>query len=250
MITPMRSSVGAMHRDQERHMSPARNRVTPMGDITAIPLRGAWTGNRGILHSGHEIVRFHASDLWITCALEFRGRRQEQWQPGHYTFLYFHDEAVSFAAGHRPCAECRHADYVLFKEFWRVTNRGSGGRQPGGSVVIGAEQMDNQLQQERMNADGTKRLFQTRCDDLPDGVFVSLATGPDAYLVWREKIFHWTPAGYDTCRPIPRRADVQVLTPRSTVRVIAAGYEPVVHPTVATARHHATSRTILSDDLE
>jgi hypothetical protein len=44
-------------------MSPARNRVTPMGDIEAIPLRGAWTGNRGILHSGHEIVRFHASDL-------------------------------------------------------------------------------------------------------------------------------------------------------------------------------------------
>ena len=53
---------------------PSRNRVTPMGDIVAIPLRGAWTGNRGILHSGREIVRFHASDLWITCALEFRGR--------------------------------------------------------------------------------------------------------------------------------------------------------------------------------
>lgn len=45
---------------------PARNRVTPMGEIAAIPLRGAWTGNRGILHSGREIVRFHASDLWIT----------------------------------------------------------------------------------------------------------------------------------------------------------------------------------------
>ena len=55
-------------------MTPARNRVTPTGDIEAIPLRCAWTGNRGIIHSGHEIVRFHASDLWITCALEFRGR--------------------------------------------------------------------------------------------------------------------------------------------------------------------------------
>ena len=80
----------------------ARNRVTPMGEIEAFPLRGAWTGNRGILHRGHEIVRFHASDLWITCALEFRGRWHQQWQPHHYTFLYFHDEAVSFAAGHRP----------------------------------------------------------------------------------------------------------------------------------------------------
>jgi hypothetical protein len=45
-----------------------------MGDIEAIALRGAWTGNRGILHCGREIVRFHASDLWITCAPKFRGR--------------------------------------------------------------------------------------------------------------------------------------------------------------------------------
>jgi hypothetical protein len=96
----------------------ARNRVTPTGDIEAIPLRGAWTGNRGILHSGHEIVRFHASDLWITCALEFRGRWHEQWQPRHYTFLYFHDEAVSFAAGHRPCAECRRDSYDSYREAW------------------------------------------------------------------------------------------------------------------------------------
>src|SRR5205823_4399106 len=68
--------------------APARNRVTPMGDIVATPVRGAWTGNRGILHSGREIVRFHASDLWITCALEFRGRWSEQWQPHHFTWLY------------------------------------------------------------------------------------------------------------------------------------------------------------------
>jgi hypothetical protein len=97
---------------------PARNRVTPTGDIEAIPLRGAWTGNRGILHSGHEIVRFHASDLWITCALEFRGRWHEQWQPHHFTFLYFHDEAVSFAAGHRPCAECRRESYNAYRAAW------------------------------------------------------------------------------------------------------------------------------------
>jgi len=42
---------------------PYRNRVTPLGDIVAIPLRGAWTGNRGVLHSGHDIVRFHGGDL-------------------------------------------------------------------------------------------------------------------------------------------------------------------------------------------
>ena len=97
---------------------PERNRVTPFGDIIATPARGAWTGNRGQLHRGHEIVRFHASDLWITCALEFRGRWHEQWQPGRYTYLYFFDEAVSLAAGHRPCAECRRESYNAYRAAW------------------------------------------------------------------------------------------------------------------------------------
>ena len=97
---------------------PERNRVTPMGDIVAIPLRGAWTGNRGIIHAGHQIVRFHASDLWITCALQFRGRWREQWLPRRWTHLYFHDEAVSFAAGHRPCAECRRGSYRAYQAAW------------------------------------------------------------------------------------------------------------------------------------
>ncbi|HEX6653581.1 MAG TPA: hypothetical protein VF072_12620 [Thermoleophilaceae bacterium] len=48
-------------------------------------------GNRGILHRGRELVRFHASDLWITCALEFRGGSHEQWRPHHFTWLYFLD---------------------------------------------------------------------------------------------------------------------------------------------------------------
>ncbi len=106
-----------------------QNRVTPLGEIVAVPLRGAWTGNRGILHDsdsdsdgqnqgGHRIVRSHASDLWITCALEFRGRWREQWLPHRYTHLFFHDEAVSFAAGHRPCAECRRDDYRAYQQAW------------------------------------------------------------------------------------------------------------------------------------
>ena len=68
--------------------------------------------------AGRELVRFHASDLWITCALEFRGRWHEQWRPHHFTWLYFHDEAVSFAAGHRPCAECRRDAYNAYRSAW------------------------------------------------------------------------------------------------------------------------------------
>src|SRR3954467_12808309 len=51
-------------------------------DVTSkrIPLRGARTGNRDP-SLRHEIVRFHASDLWITCALEFRGRWLQRTSP-------------------------------------------------------------------------------------------------------------------------------------------------------------------------
>jgi hypothetical protein len=100
---------------------PDQNRVTPLGDVVAIQLRGAWTGNRGRIHSGKDIVRSHAGDLWIICALQFRGRWNRQWQPHHYTFLYFHDEAVAFAAGHRPCAECRRDSYNAYRTAWATS---------------------------------------------------------------------------------------------------------------------------------
>ncbi|MET0965067.1 MAG: hypothetical protein ABWZ02_01645, partial [Nakamurella sp.] len=86
---------------------PRRNRVTPLGDSAAIPLRGAWLGNRGNLHRGHEIVRYTRNRAWITCALHYKNWSIPQWAPGHYTVLFFYDEAVSLAAGHRPCALCR-----------------------------------------------------------------------------------------------------------------------------------------------
>src|ERR1700743_2184315 len=128
-----------------------------MGEIVAIPLRGAWTGNRGILHrEGHQIERSPASDLWITCALEFRGRWREQWLPHRYTHLFFHDEAVSFAAGHRPCAECRRGDYRAYQQTWAtaadpqvITARSSAGHSDPASasagVIPSAKQMNAQL---------------------------------------------------------------------------------------------------------
>ena len=100
-----------------------RNRVLPTGEIVAVPLRGAWTGNRGgVLHRGHEIVRAYAGRGWITCALSFRGMRMAQWQPGHYTPLFFHDEAVALAAGHRPCAFCRRPDFRAFQTAFAAGN--------------------------------------------------------------------------------------------------------------------------------
>ncbi|HEY4456794.1 MAG TPA: hypothetical protein VGN81_20955 [Pseudonocardiaceae bacterium] len=207
-------------------MSPARNRVTPMGDILAIPLRCAWTGNRGILHRGRDIVRFHASDLWITCALRFRDRRQEQWRPHHYTFLYFHDEAVSFAAGHRPCAECRRADYTAYRNAWSEAI---------GVDTPSAKQMNQQLHSERI-VRGThrRRLHRIPWNQLPDGTFVQ--TDDAQAVIVGDRLTEWTRVGYGAHRARPTAGTATVITPPSTVAVLWAGYPVQLDATLETAR--------------
>jgi hypothetical protein len=193
---------------------PARNRVTPTGDIEAIPLRCAWTGNRGILHSGREIVRFHASDLWITCALEFGGRWHEQWRPHHYTFLYFYDEAVSFAAGHRPCAECRRDSYNAYRAAWAE----------GFEVELpSAKQINQQLHGERI-VRGThrRRIHPLPWADLPDGAFVRL--DPSPAVVIGDQLTEWTRTGYRGRRARPTHGTAQVITPPATVAALRFGY--------------------------
>jgi hypothetical protein len=195
-------------------MAPARNRVTPTGDIEAIAIRGAWTGNRGILHRGKDIVRFHAGDLWITCALAFRGRWQKQWQPHHYTFLFFHDEAVSFAAGHRPCAECRRDSYNAYRAGWTAGL---------GVAVPSAKEMNRRLHRERIVPGGhRRRIHQMPWADLPDGTFVMLDQTPA--LVVDGQLTEWTREGYGARRSRPRVGVASVITPPSTAAVLGAGY--------------------------
>jgi hypothetical protein len=197
-----------------------------MGDILAIPLRCAWTGNRGILHRGRDIVRFHASDLWITCALRFRDRRQEQWRPHHYTFLYFHDEAVSFAAGHRPCAECRRADYTAYRNAWSEAI---------GVDTPSAKQMNQQLHSERI-VRGThrRRLHRIPWNQLPDGTFVQ--TDDAQAVIVGDRLTEWTRVGYGAHRARPTAGTATVITPPSTVAVLWAGYPVQLDATLETAR--------------
>jgi hypothetical protein len=195
--------------------TPERNRVTPMGDIVAIPLRGAWTGNRGILHRGRQIVRFHASDLWITCALEFRERyHADQWLPHHYTFLYFHDEAVSLAAGHRPCGECRRSDYNAYRAGWAESL---------GVAPPPAREMNRQLHGERI-VGGThrRRTHAMPWAGLPDGTFVRI--GEAAAVLVGDQLADWTHGGYGARRARPAEGAAEVITPPSTVAVLRAGY--------------------------
>ncbi len=190
-----------------------RNRVTPFGDIVAIPLRAAYTGNRGRLHRGHEIVRFHAHDSWVTCALRFKDRWSEQWVPDRFTWLYFQDEAVALAAGHRPCGECRHADYQRYKAAW------------GAALDVEpptAREMNRRLHAERL-VRGThrRRLHTEDAEALPDGAFVAIDSRP--FLVHGDELVEWTTAGYGDRRARPS-GSVTVITPPTAVGVLRAGY--------------------------
>src|SRR5579863_2821842 len=126
---------------------PRQNRVTPLGELIATPERGLVYGNRGCLHDADgRIRRPFQVRRWIACTLEFRGRRRSPlMMPGRYTELFFLDEATALAAGHRPCAECRRADYNRFRDYW--------------AQVVGgptdADSMDLRLHGERL--DGRKK---------------------------------------------------------------------------------------------
>src|ERR1700693_4875242 len=107
---------------------PKRNRVTPFGEIIATPERGTFMGNRGVLHDDKgRLQRGWQVKRWIVCVLEFRDRRRTVMTPGRYTELFFLDEATALAAGHRPCAECRHERFIAFCKGWKIAYPKAGG---------------------------------------------------------------------------------------------------------------------------
>ena len=122
---------------------PHRNRVTPYGEIVAIPERGTLMGNRGVLHADDGA---HRRDWqvrrWIACRLEFKGRHREIRQPRRWTELFFLDEATALAAGHRPCAECRREDYRRWQAAWPHADTGADAM----DLVLHADRLDGRGQ--------------------------------------------------------------------------------------------------------
>ncbi len=206
---------------------PRQNRVTPFGEIVATPERGTFLGNRGVLHdAAGRIRRAWQVKRWLVCVLEFRGRKRAIMTPGSYTELFFLDEATALAAGHRPCAECRHARFLDYCTAWRLTHPEDNGPQQRPT----ADEIDSRLHAERVNRDRSKQTFTAALEELPDGVFVTLgASGGQAYLMWGDGLFPWSPGGYGERRPRPPGVSAVVLTPPSTVAAIRAGYIPEVH---------------------
>jgi hypothetical protein len=203
---------------------PKQNRVTPTGEIIATPYRGTVMGNRGRLHDeGEKILRPFAVKRWIICKLEFNGRHRRVMAPNQYTELFFLDETVALAAGHRPCAECNRAKYNEFRELWAKANP------QGGQSLPTADELDNILHRERLAPDRRKMVYRAKLAGLPDGVFVRFPGESTPYLVEGNELRAWTPAGYEKALPYPAEATVEVLTPASTVRTLAAGYRPGIY---------------------
>jgi hypothetical protein len=201
-----------------------QNRVTPLSELIATPARGLVYGNRGCLHddTGRIRRRFNGR-RWISCQLQFKDwRRGPLLQPGKFTELFFLDEATAFAAGHRPCALCRRADYNRFVERWQALHPGQGG----------ADAIDAQLHDERVDSPTRgQRHHDASLDDLPDGAFVLHDGTP--HLILGDNLLAWSPAGYPVRVRRPAAQTARVITPPSLVEVLRTDWQslvPLVHP--------------------
>lgn len=182
-------------------------------------------GNRGVLHDDcRRIVRATQVKRWIACRLEFRGRRRTIMKPRSYTELFFLDEATAFAAGHRPCAECRNPDYKRFRRLWEQCF----------GAAAGVDAIDAALHRERWNG-RAKRTSRAEIATLPDGTYVTM--GARAALVWGDRLAAWSDRGYAERFTRPAQGEVEVLTPPSIVAVFRAGYRPEVHPSLSASMY-------------
>ncbi len=198
-----------------------QNRVLPTGEILAHPAHGTLMGNRGILHDDTQrlgTVRW-THQAWVTCLLTFKGRQRALMSPRRYTELFFLDEAVAMAAGHRPCGECRRNDYARFRRYWDQAH--------GPCDDIKA--IDRQMHQCRVTRARAQIRPHTSPTDLPDGAFILWQDM--LCLVWQGMALTYTPQGYTHSHPMPTVQEVTLLTPSCTIAVLAAGYRPTLHPT-------------------
>ena len=202
--------------------------MDPWGDLHALTSRGLLTGNRGCVVDDRErVVRHHGSSLWITCRTEFRDRRQPLARPRRWTPLFFLDDAVALAAGHRPCATCRQSDYLAYRDAvtWAT----------GAPAPLRARHLNERLGAERLRRGrGLGRapdriLWSASWAEVPDGTVVVDAEG-GAQLVVGDGLLAFSFDGWGAATPRPSGGAATVLTPPTSVAALAHGYRPLLHP--------------------
>lgn len=214
---------------------PLQNRVDPFGAIHAVPERGLFTGNRGIIHDPETktlLKKRWALPAWIICVFDYQGRRREPMGRNRqvdgtgggkagWTELFFLDEPTALAAGHRPCFFCQRARAT---EFLGCFGRAFGIAEPR------APQLDARLHKERF-ASARKPLPPIRPQALPDGAMI--AVDGAAFAIRGGALLRWSFAGYD--RPASMSAatkggaSVALITPPTAVAALTAGFTPVWH---------------------
>ena len=209
---------------------PRQNRVTPFSTLIATPARGTLMGNRGCLHDSQGTLRrAYQGKRWIICLLAFKNRRRSVMTPGHYTELFFLDEATALAAGHRPCAECQRERFNLFRSVWAAANPQHTATPTPPVAVI-----DTVLHQERLYKEEQPVIPLSQIDQLPDGSFVAPLSDSHAYLVLHGKLLHWSSLGYAKLSEPITAAEVRLLTPPSIVRALRKGYVVGIHSSAVT----------------
>ena len=209
-----------------RRAAPLQNRVTPFGEIVSDPGRGLLMGNRGCLHGPDRRLGTSRwrSRAWICCTLDWRGVTRDPMPPGRWTALFFLDEATALAAGHRPCAYCRRADFNAFAEAWQ--------RAHASITPPRAGEIDARLHAERLLPRTRRQLTRpASLGRLPDGAMVRHLGAPG--LVIGAQILPWSFAGYGRAIAVPPATSLELLTPPATVSTLAAGYRPLLHPSSA-----------------
>ena len=202
---------------------PLQNRVTPMGNIVAVPERGCFTGNRGIIHDPQTrtlLKRRWASRAWLICTLHWRGVRRSVMGTRSWTELFFLDEATALAAGHRPCFFCRRMAARVFQRNFPAH---------GGAALPKADDIDTTLHAERL--DGRRKrlhVLTSPAAGLPDGAMILQDGVPHLVLVGLAR--PWSLLGYGAAA-VPLDS-AQLITPPSTVAVLRAGYPPQMDASV------------------
>lgn len=218
----MNGQLCASLQDPGRHRArPLQNRVTPFGEIVSIAQRGLFTGNRGILHDPATLTlrRRWAGKAWLVCTCDYKGRRRNVMGRRSWTELFFLDEAVALAAGHRPCFTCRREAAERFRAAWTAAR---GGPRPSAKTI------DAVLHIERLESGG-KRAHPLPCavGALPDGTMV--AAGKIAFTICGGRAWRWCAGGYE---PGALAAPDMLLTPPSTLGALRMGYRPALHPAI------------------
>jgi hypothetical protein len=199
--------------------SPLQNRVLPTGEIAAMDFRGLLMGNRGILHGRDQRLKTArwTHPHWVTCLLSYKGWHRPVMTPRNYTELFFLDECVALAAGHRPCGLCRRDDFNHFKQCFTTANN-----------TANLNEIDRLMHKARVCRNRSQRRFQSAVSALPDGTFIW--HGSSACLIWRDHLLSGEAGCYTKIAPRPARGSVTVLTPAPTVAALARGYRPGLHP--------------------